>query len=118
LENINNYNIANDGVGKYAILKLTGPIAYTIAVRKVLNSQLHRLLDDVGEIGLRYSFLASPENPLAHQSYFKNHYSSYKMAIPIVNPPFDCSSIRRNELCPCGSGRKVKHCHGALTSLA
>jgi hypothetical protein len=25
--------------------------------------------------------------------------------------------IRRNDLCPCGSGRKYKHCHGTLTDL-
>ncbi len=25
-------------------------------------------------------------------------------------------SIRRNQLCPCGSGKKYKHCHGALTA--
>jgi preprotein translocase subunit SecA len=23
--------------------------------------------------------------------------------------------VSRNAVCPCGSGRKYKHCHGALT---
>ncbi|WP_425474710.1 SEC-C metal-binding domain-containing protein [Candidatus Kinetoplastidibacterium blastocrithidiae] len=25
------------------------------------------------------------------------------------------SKTRRNEPCPCGSGKKYKHCHGALS---
>jgi preprotein translocase subunit SecA len=25
--------------------------------------------------------------------------------------------IGRNEPCPCGSGKKYKHCHGALSSV-
>ncbi|NCN86153.1 MAG: hypothetical protein GW909_14975, partial [Sphingomonadales bacterium] len=26
--------------------------------------------------------------------------------------PFDGSKVSRNAPCPCGSGRKYKHCHG------
>jgi preprotein translocase subunit SecA len=26
--------------------------------------------------------------------------------------------IKRNELCPCGSGKKYKHCHGSLNNTA
>jgi preprotein translocase subunit SecA len=25
--------------------------------------------------------------------------------------------VGRNELCPCGSGKKFKHCHGTLSSV-
>jgi preprotein translocase subunit SecA len=28
--------------------------------------------------------------------------------------PYADMGISRNALCPCGSGRKYKHCHGAL----
>ena len=30
-------------------------------------------------------------------------------------PTFGFENIRRNELCPCGSGKRYKHCHGRLT---
>jgi preprotein translocase subunit SecA len=30
------------------------------------------------------------------------------------NDPETWSKVQRNALCPCGSGRKYKHCHGAL----
>ena len=32
-------------------------------------------------------------------------------AAPFVRP---LPKVGRNEPCPCGSGRKYKHCHGAL----
>jgi len=30
------------------------------------------------------------------------------------NNPQTWGKVQRNALCPCGSGRKFKHCHGAL----
>jgi preprotein translocase subunit SecA len=34
----------------------------------------------------------------------------------VAAPPFvrELPKVGRNELCPCGSGKKFKHCHGAL----
>jgi preprotein translocase subunit SecA len=31
------------------------------------------------------------------------------------NVPSTWGKVGRNEACPCGSGKKYKHCHGALT---
>ena len=30
------------------------------------------------------------------------------------NDPGTWGKVGRNELCPCGSGKKYKHCHGAF----
>jgi preprotein translocase subunit SecA len=38
-------------------------------------------------------------------------HSSAPGAAPFVRP---VPKVGRNELCPCGSGKKYKHCHGAL----
>jgi preprotein translocase subunit SecA len=32
-----------------------------------------------------------------------------------INDPNTWAKVQRNALCPCGSGRKYKHCHGSLT---
>ena len=32
---------------------------------------------------------------------------------PLTDPRF--ANISRNDACPCGSGKKFKHCHGALS---
>ncbi|HXC55817.1 MAG TPA: SEC-C domain-containing protein [Rhizomicrobium sp.] len=31
-----------------------------------------------------------------------------------ANDPSTWGKVQRNAACPCGSGRKFKHCHGAL----
>jgi preprotein translocase subunit SecA len=36
-------------------------------------------------------------------------------ALPVdPNNPATWNKVQRNAACPCGSGRKYKHCHGAL----
>jgi preprotein translocase subunit SecA len=35
-----------------------------------------------------------------------------KKARPVVRPT---QKVGRNDPCPCGSGKKFKHCHGKLT---
>ena len=39
----------------------------------------------------------------------------YARDVPVdVNDPKTWGKVQRNAACPCGSGRKFKHCHGAL----
>jgi preprotein translocase subunit SecA len=35
-------------------------------------------------------------------------------ALPITSLPDGWEHTGRNQACPCGSGKKFKHCHGAL----
>ncbi|MGH6748837.1 MAG: SEC-C metal-binding domain-containing protein, partial [Methyloceanibacter sp.] len=39
-------------------------------------------------------------------------------AAAAVNPadPSTWGKVQRNALCPCGSGKKYKHCHGTFAS--
>ena len=41
--------------------------------------------------------------------------SSPNPAARNTNDPASWGKVGRNELCPCGSGKKYKHCHGKLT---
>ena len=49
-------------------------------------------------------------------------FEEYTQNIPLFFPSkrygkilfSDNKKIGRNEKCPCGSGKKYKHCHGAL----
>jgi preprotein translocase subunit SecA len=34
------------------------------------------------------------------------------------NDPATWGKISRNALCPCGSGKKFKHCHGDVSATA
>jgi hypothetical protein len=68
--NILRYRPWRDGVGWLAVLRLTGPIAYTFAIHPLLDTCPHRRVRREAELGLEYSIL--PDR--AHYSLFKGHY--------------------------------------------
>ena len=37
-----------------------------------------------------------------------------RQALPVSSLPEDWEQTARNAACPCGSGKKFKHCHGSL----
>jgi preprotein translocase subunit SecA len=37
-----------------------------------------------------------------------------RQAMPVTSLPAGWEQTGRNQPCPCGSGKKFKHCHGAL----
>lgn len=85
--NIHCYNPSLDGTGKRAVLRVTGPIAYTKAIRPLLGIARSRLVN-ISDLGLVYSFL-DPSNEefrrsgqLVHEALTPNHYRS--LSEPLV----------------------------------
>jgi mannosyltransferase OCH1-like enzyme len=77
IENIKTYDISV-GVGKDAVLKVTGPIAYTKAIMPIINKHKHRLIDTDEFIGLEYNNISN-----SHVNLFsKTHYS--KITEPVI----------------------------------
>jgi len=77
IKNIDNYN-KSMGVGKLAVLKVTGPIAYTKAILPILNKYNHRIIELNDYAGLIYNNL-----PTSHKNLFsKTHYS--KITEPVI----------------------------------
>ena len=116
--NIDNYDPLRDGVGKRGVLKVTGSIAYTLAIRPVQERHPYRHVD-IQDLGFKYSIVETAGGS-GHQAYFKSHYRY--LSEPLLLPQFIKKShaapravekTGRNEPCPCGSGKKYKHCHGA-----
>lgn len=66
--NINNYSLQEYGVGKLAVLLLTGPIAYSNVIIKNKDKYNLTLYDNYYDIGLIYSIIKN------HTKLFKNHY--------------------------------------------
>jgi hypothetical protein len=54
-KNIENYDPRRDGVGLRGVLRLTGPIAYTLSIQPLLDSGDYRLGDVVDDFGFIYS---------------------------------------------------------------
>lgn len=71
LRNIRNYHPLRHSVGKPAVLRVTGPIAYTLAITPLLALYPHRLVDSAAELGLQYSIYPARD----HEAALGAHYS-------------------------------------------
>ncbi|SMP82008.1 glycosyltransferase family 32 protein [Noviherbaspirillum suwonense] len=71
LRNIDSYNPVLHGVGKHGVLRVTGPVAYTLAIQRLISDVGHRFVDSRAELGFEYSVYSSK----AHTNLFKSHYS-------------------------------------------
>lgn len=75
LKNIDAYTLAS-GTGKLAVLKLTGPIMYTLTIEKLLSTAPYRMIESYDE-GVRYSIFDKKVSRVHkdHLTLFANHYS-------------------------------------------
>jgi mannosyltransferase OCH1-like enzyme len=71
LANIDAYDPSLHSVGKNGVLRVTGPIAYTIAIDRILSQHPHRVLDSRNDLGFEYNVYRNQ----SHETAFKSHYS-------------------------------------------
>ena len=74
LRNIECYNPLLHRVGGKAVLRVTGPIAYTLAIVPLLSRYQHRVADRTTASGFVYSVL-SEVGATSHQALFRSHYN-------------------------------------------
>jgi inositol phosphorylceramide mannosyltransferase catalytic subunit len=79
LRNIEEYDPFHHGVGKFGVLGLTGPIAYTRAINPIMHRHPHRVADSVTELGFEYSIYGTRTG---HTRIFPSHYRD--VSAPIV----------------------------------
>lgn len=85
LHGIQTYRVRRSGVGRYGILRLTGPVAYTLALQPLLEHHSHRFVKSEVDIGLEYSVL--PNN--SHRAIFKRHYTQNRSPIVLYADKLD-----------------------------
>jgi mannosyltransferase OCH1-like enzyme len=73
VNNIRHYDYLKDGAGKKAVLRITGPIAYTLAITPLLAQYKSRLVHSEKDLGYIFSIYTDRK---VHESKFKNHYST------------------------------------------
>ncbi|MCE3252600.1 MAG: hypothetical protein K0Q67_1620 [Cellvibrio sp.] len=78
LKNIDNYNPQWHGVGKKGVLRLTGPIAYTLAIHSAIKKKPCKLSKIKTDYGFEYSIYGSHAK---HVTIFSKHYSKSTEAI-------------------------------------
>lgn len=77
INNIHQYNIFEYGVGKHGVIKLTGPIVYTLVIDSMETSYPFREVN----IEKEYGFIYSIYNNNLHYDLFNKHYSVLKTPI-------------------------------------
>ncbi len=71
LSNIDTYQPWWNGVGRIGVFRLTGPIAYTLAIMPLLDRHACKLLSDESDLALEYSI----KGDYNHNEAFSRHYS-------------------------------------------
>jgi hypothetical protein len=71
LHNLDRYNPGLHGAGQEGVLRVTGPIAYTLAIHPLLDRHPHRRVRSEVELGLRYSIYDGS----SHRDRLPAHYS-------------------------------------------
>lgn len=85
LHNIAGYNPWIHGTGRLGVLRVTGPIAYTLALLPHLDEQRHRIVDCERDLGFQYSIYR--ETSLrAHETLFRSHYSQLDDPVVRLGP--------------------------------
>ena len=83
--NIINYNPFIHHTGQTGVFRVTGPVAYTLAIMPHVNQFNHRLVRSHHELNLIYSIF-SDNKDYKHRLLFKNHYST--LSEPVTNMPY------------------------------
>lgn len=82
LRNLRVYNPALHGVGKPGVLRITGPVAYTLAIEPILGQHPHRRVDAEKDLGFEYSIYPTVDKGVhQHLRLFKTHYSQSKTSL-------------------------------------
>jgi mannosyltransferase OCH1-like enzyme len=77
LMKIDKYRPWIHGVGKNAVIRVTGPVAYTLAIYPLLDRYPHRAVDRQSDLSLEYTTaIAGTHIPL-----FKTHYSNLEESV-------------------------------------
>jgi hypothetical protein len=83
LTNMDAYDPYLHQTGKRGVLRLTGPIAYTLAIERIRNDHPHRVVDGRNAFGLEYSVY---DGFSGHEQAFRQHYRLQTSPIVKLRP--------------------------------
>lgn len=75
--NIHTYNPFFNHTGRWGVLNVTGPIAYTLAITPHINQYPHRLERSNEDYSFIYSIFSKNQIPMHHSKFTKKHYSAF-----------------------------------------
>jgi hypothetical protein len=81
-QNIDAYDPYLHQTGKKGVLRVTGPVPYTMAILPLMSAHPHRVVDGRNTMGLEYSVYGEQ----VHVGVFKGHYSLQTTSIVRLTP--------------------------------
>jgi mannosyltransferase OCH1-like enzyme len=91
LHNIRRYHPLTHSIGKPAVLRTTGPIAYTRAIHPLRDRHPYRLVDSETDLGFRYSIFPKQD----HQAALGRHYAEVGESLVGGDPLSRASAFAR-----------------------
>ena len=85
LSNIDRYVPGIHRTGAHAISRVTGPVAYSLAILPLLDLHPHRMVDSEDDLGLSYSIF-SAASAQEHINVLRNHYADLETSMIEVGP--------------------------------
>lgn len=82
-ENIDTYDPYLHQTGKRGVLRVTGPVPYTLAIERIRAQHPHRVVDGRAALGLEYNVYGADKG---HVGVFKGHYSLQTASIVKLGP--------------------------------
>jgi mannosyltransferase OCH1-like enzyme len=76
--NIQNYNVLRNGIGRFAVLRTTGPIAYTLGIESIKHSHPFRETNIRSDFGFVYSVYDELGSGSSHGYFVPKHYSQLR----------------------------------------
>ncbi len=91
--------------------------AFSLFEYMLLNFK-YLFVQRVARLYINLTHLPDDLNNLNNQSFTLNHNSQVNVALTskdfVLSNPKTWGKVARNQPCPCKSGKKFKHCHGAI----
>ena len=101
------------GIGLRAYAQRDPLNEYKSEAFNLFHNMLNNIRNQVTAILLNIELVTDiPQRKEQNTTLVKESFNENEDSIPKKNQPIKSTKIGRNEMCPCGSGKKYKHCYG------
>ena len=101
------------GIGLRAYAQRDPLNEYKSEAFNLFHNMLNNIRNQVTAILLNIELVTDiPQRKEQNTTFVKESFNENKNSLPKKNQPIKSTKIGRNEMCPCGSGKKYKHCYG------
>lgn len=115
MDHLDSMDMLREGIGLRAYGQRDPLIEYKIEAFDMFHQMIDHIQDDIVKYMYRVNIVSQPEDHLqqAHASHGEAEQAASTTSATVAHQPtVHKDQIGRNELCPCGSGKKYKKCCG------